>query len=289
MARAKKKTNKANKPKGKRVYGTPPKPLEEEIATPKSGVEEIDKIPIEARIVEDPQPPKIDFKFNKDLDPANPNDAEAILAEAEAYREQVQKPLLEEEEKEAKQQFDTIIKTESDFLKHFEEKDTSSFQVVHDGALLTFNIRQIEPGDDLSDLNVDADLFADIDADTRAAILKQTKGEDLSDHERKLISKIDMGKATEMQEASLKMSHAILTQFVTPPAFEEIEDKTTRAAKRLAFWKKQPLTFKIFLSNEVSQRLGIDMTTRFSIFQPSGDGRRGNNRQDKQRPANETA
>lgn len=230
--------------------------------------ERVAQIPKEDLYITDDELAVPKFKPNPDLDPHNPDDMEAINEEARAFMENVIKPMNEQSEVDGEAKYQEIIETEADFLKHFKPK-SNDLQIIHEGALVTFHVKPLEPTDDFSKLQVDSSVFSDIDAPTRNAIMKQGKGIPLSPREQKMIDSINKGTKNTMASKGLEMANSLLTQFVTPPAFNEIEDKEQRMKARAAFWDTQNYSFKVFLSNAVSEILGLNVETHFKIFRPS--------------------
>jgi hypothetical protein len=246
----------------------------------------VKEIPEKDLYIVDEEKPNLGFIPNPDLNPNNPEDREAIDAEAREFYEKYKKPQDDLDLVESTDKFKEVIRSEQDFLNHFKNEE-KQVQIVHDGALITFNVRPLQPGDDFSNLNVDSDVFTDMDTATRNAVMKRSKGIELTSRETGLIDKIDSGTNAEMAKASLSMAHSILSQFVTPPTYDDIEvtvkdpetqlevtrplQEDEKVAKRLEFWETQPFTFKIFLSNEVSHCLGLNTETRFKLFRPSGN------------------
>jgi hypothetical protein len=257
----------------RRIKGHKPKvevKTDDHVMTHEEMKEAMKDIPEKDLIVPDAEAPNLGFVPNPDLDPNNPADQAAIDEEAREFYNNVKKPQDEADLVESTAKFNEMITTEQEFLNHFKNEE-KQVQIVHDGALITFRVRALQPEDDFSKLNVDSDVFTDMDTATRNAVMKRGKGIELTSREIKLIDKIDSGTNADMAKASLEMAHSILSQFVTPPLYEELPTEEERIQARLEFWQTQPFTFKIFLSNEVSKCLGLDTETRFKLFRPSGD------------------
>ena len=262
-----------NTNKNKPELMEPPKlpfDIKEGEVTAEDVAERVALIPENELFIKPDEEANLGFKPNPHLNPNNPDDIHAINAEAAEFMDKFVKPKQEGEAEESLEKFKEVIKTEEEFLEHFKPKDLS-LQLVHEGALVTFHIKPLEPGDDFSKLQTDSAIFTDMDTATRNAIMKQAKGISLTDREQKYIDEINSGTKSKMAESGLEMAHSILSQCVTPPAYDNIEDKEEQIKARLAFWKTQPYAFKIFLSNEVTRILGLDTATQFRIFRPSGD------------------
>lgn len=192
-----------------------------------------------------------------------PEEIKDIESQAEENYEKKIVPEMHEEQEKAQEEFNSIIKTEDELLEIFSPKRLE-IKLLYQGNLFNFTVKQIEPTDDLSILELDSNLYADLNEEDMAIVDKLSKGEELTKEEQAYVTKRDKERRQESTEERMNKVHNVLAQFVTPPDFEGDIDK------RLEFWGTVDFLFKTFLFAQVLRALGFDQDSMVKLFQ--GDG-----------------
>ncbi len=186
-------------------------------------------------------------------------DLKQIAEGAEDYEENVVIPEKKEEAAKAHEEFKEIIETEKDFLDLFND-ERLEIQVVYDDKLLKFTVKPIEPGDDMSFLDTDANQYLDLKDEEIKVIEKVNKKKRLNKKEKKIYERLAKNEGGAMSSTALKMMHQLFAQHITPP--ELGGDKEAR----LAFWVKAPFNLKILLFEATMRALGLDQGTTLRLF-----------------------
>lgn len=189
-------------------------------------------------------------------------DIEAATKRAQKYNDEVYEPAVEEEAKQAVDDFNEVIATEKELLNHFSE-DKMHVKITNQGKLFEFDLRQVSGSDDLKAIQLDLSVYSTLTDKERELVVKKNEGQKpLSNAETRLYEKINAKLENEMGGKILDQVHDVLAQFVTPPCGSVEENKK--------FWETRvPFDFKTFLADAVMDRLGINQTTDVKLFQAS--------------------
>lgn len=187
-------------------------------------------------------------------------------AEAEEYDKKVIKPQKKKEQEKFEKEFEEVIESEDDLLKEF-SPERFNIQVIYTSPLTKtpklykFTVKPIEPGDDLSLLDIDKDIYSDLRPEEKAIMEKLQRGETLTEDDFKIMQKAEAEARKKTADKVLDQTHTVLSQFVTPPDFGgDLE-------KRKEFWINADFMFKMFLFTEVVNRLGLNQQTLIKLFQ----------------------
>lgn len=186
-------------------------------------------------------------------------DLKAIAEGAEDYEENVVIPEKKEEAKKAQEEFNEIVETEKDFLDLFSDKRLK-LSVIYEDKLLKFDIKPIEPGDDMSFLDTDANAYLDLKDEEIKVINKVNKKKRLNKKEKKIYERLANNEGGSMSSTALEMMHQLFAQHVTPPVLDG--DKEARKA----FWITAPFNLKILLFEATMKALGLDQGTTLKLF-----------------------
>ena len=208
---------------------------------------------------------KVKKKTKKTIDnlELSPENIAKMEAEATENFEKKILPEIQEETEEALKEFNEIISTEDELVELFSPQ-RFEISIVYKQKLLKFTIKPMAPGDDLSVLDVDQQVYANLTEEEKKIIEKIGKGEELTEEESKTIQ--DSNKRARQETASNQLGrmHLILAQFVTPPEFDGDIDK------KVKFWEGVDFILKTFLTNQIMDKLGFHPDAMVKLFQ--GDG-----------------
>jgi len=162
-------------------------------------------------------------------------------------------------------EFEEVIETEEQFLEFF-NPDRLKIEVValidNSYKLLKFNLKSIESTDDLSALQVDLSIYAELSDLEKSVMVKGAQTPELLTDEEDDIYKSTTKKLEENMSGSLlDQVHDILCTYVTPP--------TGDRDKRLAFWLNVPFDIRTFVATSAMRRLGISPESDVKLFQAS--------------------
>lgn len=189
--------------------------------------------------------------------------------EANEFYEKVVVPEKEAEKEEIIQDFDEVISTEQDFLEFFKNADeVVELGIVFRGKLLKFNIRPIVEGEDLSFIDLDKNIFADLKPDELKLFRKHLKGEDLTDTEQEKLDEINRKSLRNSAEKTYTMMTKLCALFATPPVFEDVPEEL-REAKKIEWWTKTPMNLRLFLGGEILDILGLNFNETIKLFHVS--------------------
>jgi len=181
-------------------------------------------------------------------------DLEAAKERAREYDKKVLRPEKEKEIRDSQEKYKELIDTEKDFLDFFNE-DKYKFQVEYKGKLFDIEITYIDPEkNDLSILEMDTgEIFSDLDSEEQKIIMKMQNGEVLTPTEQERINNLSTNPET--AKAVFKNMNKVLTQQVIKPDISEDQ------------WNRVDLAFRLFVYQEVMDRLGLSANTQPRLFQ----------------------
>lgn len=181
-------------------------------------------------------------------------DLEAAKERAREYDKKVLRPEKEKEIRDSQEKYKELIDTEKDFLDFFNE-DKYKFQVEYKGKLFDIEITYIDPEkNDLSILEMDTgEIFSDLDSEEQKIIMKMQNGEPLTPSEQERINNLSTNPET--AKAVFKNMNKVLTQQVIKPDISEDQ------------WNRVDLAFRLFVYQEVMDRLGLSANTQPRLFQ----------------------
>lgn len=181
-------------------------------------------------------------------------DLEAAKERAREYDKKVLRPEKEKEIRDSQEKYKELIDTEKDFLDFFNE-DKYKFQVEYKGKLFDIEITYIDPEkNDLSILEMDTgEIFSDLDSEEQKIIMKMQDREPLTPSEQERINNLSTNPET--AKAVFKNMNKVLTQQVIKPDISEDQ------------WNRVDLAFRLFVYQEVMDRLGLSANTQPRLFQ----------------------
>lgn len=181
-------------------------------------------------------------------------DLEAAKERAREYDKKVLRPEKEKEIRDSQEKYKELIDTEKDFLDFFNE-DKYKFQVEYKGKLFDIEITYIDPEkNDLSILEMDTgEIFSDLDSEEQKIIMKMQDREPLTPSEQERINNLSTNPET--AKAVFKNMNKVLTQQVIKPNISEDQ------------WNRVDLAFRLFVYQEVMDRLGLSANTQPRLFQ----------------------
>lgn len=181
-------------------------------------------------------------------------DLEAAKERAREYDKKVLQPKKEKEIRDSQEKYKELIDTEKDFLDFFNE-DKYKFQVEYKGKLFDIEITYIDPEkNDLSILEMDTgEIFSDLDSEEQKIIMKMQDREPLTPSEQERINNLSTNPET--AKAVFKNMNKVLTQQVIKPNISEDQ------------WNRVDLAFRLFVYQEVMDRLGLSANTQPRLFQ----------------------
>lgn len=185
-------------------------------------------------------------------------DYEASKKRANKVYEEEILPAQEQEEAEAREEFSQYIETEEEFLSFFSE-ERYNLKVLYGDKIVPFKVKPVESGDDLSYMDVDIDIYADLNSKEQKVIEKVGKGEKLRKGEQKLYERIMKRQAQKATGHVNDMLVKLLARHVTPPSFDTVEE-------REKFWETSPVDLRTFLGTQVMGVLGIDRRNTVQLF-----------------------
>jgi len=181
-------------------------------------------------------------------------DLEAAKERAREYDKKVLRPEKEKEIRDSQEKYKELIDTEKDFLDFFNE-DKYKFQVEYKGKVFDIEITYIDPEkNDLSILEMDTgEIFSDLDSEEQKIIMKMQDREPLTPSEQERINNLSTNPET--AKAVFKNMNKVLTQQVIKPNISEDQ------------WNRVDLAFRLFVYQEVMDRLGLSANTQPRLFQ----------------------
>ncbi len=173
-------------------------------------------------------------------------------------------PAEKEYEEEMGQKFDKMISTTSMFRKRFNE-DNFKFQFIYQDDLYAFQVKPVEPGDDMSYLEVDVDIYSMLDEKERKVIEKVAHQEKLRPFEEKIMENINKKQRKIASSELLTMSTKLLASHLMMENDDGVPELLTEEDLK---WTD--FVFKVSLADIVKTRLGIDANTTMELFRPGG-------------------
>lgn len=176
---------------------------------------------------------------------------------AEEYANTVLKKKKDKESAKTLEEFEDIIQSEQDFLKFCDEFN-ENISLVYRNKLFKFKIRPVEPGDDLSFLSSDTTSFMDMKPEERKAMRKELMGKPLSDKEQELVDAVNRRSRKDVARKGMEAINKLVETFVISPNLTPKD------------WSKIPLNLRLFLGNELMDKLGLSFGEAIHLFHDNG-------------------
>jgi hypothetical protein len=192
-------------------------------------------------------------------------DIDKLTRDANKYAKTVKEPREREEQAKKKKEFKRIIKSEKTLLERFNPQRLK-LDVVYNNELFQFTIRPLSGSDDLEKIGMGFNTYAELSDFEKQVLEKKNSDKKLTKKEKAAYSDIEDKLSEDMLGDGLVQAHQILASFLTPPAYTKIKDSQKRFEKKLEFWQAVPLDLKMYLFNEVIDRLGLNPESEVELF-----------------------
>lgn len=158
-------------------------------------------------------------------------------------------------------EFRAIIETERELLEVLKPYEDKWIKIDTGDYLLKFKVKPIEPGDDLSVMNVDEHIMSELSAYERNLLARGTSGNLKSEQEEEkyleIVSKMEQQRIANLAKEIEKTANFLGT-FLSPP-----EDK----AKAVEFWKRQNIAMQTIALTRTLEALGLAGRSVERLFQ----------------------
>lgn len=190
-------------------------------------------------------------------------DYEKLVTEAEERDKEIYQPQKEKQVKEFIDNFDEVIDSEKQFLDLF-NPDRYKIEVIYgtQGQSKLFKLEVIPVKDqDLSYIDMDLNIYDDLNNKERQVIDKNFTGEKLTKKEHKMLDEIEAKEKAKQTQKVNEMLCMLLANHITWPNHEKNTLK-----QRVAFWKQAPFDFRTYLGEKVLAILGLDNRNSITFF-----------------------